>query len=127
MKSSKSNNKTTKPFVNIGALQYALAQTHLAADKSRRLLEFFGMKSDIYGCCFYAQRTIAEELGLSDRCIRNYLKSLKDHGSFSATEVCGGHWRAKSSVSNKKTGCAPRCAGAHTKEAERGTVSRFSA
>ncbi len=48
-------------------------------------------------------------------------------GSFRTTMLCGGRGRAKPSVSNKKTGCAPRCAGAHTKEAERGTVSRFSA
>ena len=94
MKSSNSNNKATKPYVNLAALQYALAQTHLAADKSRRLLEFFGMKSDEFGCCFYAQRTIAEELGLSDRCIRNYLKPLKDQGLIRVVPRSRGGLRA---------------------------------
>ena len=34
-------------------------------------------------------------------------------GSFPATMLCGGHWRANSLVRNDFSGCALRCAGAH--------------
>jgi len=76
------NNLATKGgiYIRLDALRWAESQKHVRSPLARALLLLLARKSDMYGCCWYAQRTLAEETGFSDRGIRKHLKALAEDG-----------------------------------------------
>jgi len=72
--------RTAGPYIRLDALCWAESQKQVKAGLTRALLLFLARKSDKYGCCWYAQRTLSDETGYSERGIRKHLKTLTEAG-----------------------------------------------
>lgn len=69
-----------EPYLNLGAQRWAHKVKRSVPNKSRGIFLHLATHCDTYGCMFWSQRRIAEDLGCSIRNCRNHLRILEKLG-----------------------------------------------
>nr|WP_111299461.1 helix-turn-helix domain-containing protein [Paracoccus saliphilus] len=68
-----------RDYVNTEALFWAETFSKMPMGP-KTLLLFLARKGDNYGCSYYKQEDLADNLGCSPRSVQGYLRSLKNYG-----------------------------------------------